>query len=100
MNGTTPQAPTVHGTTSIRNVVLVGPSGSGKSRLFDHVVDTVGPGRAARGQTEPTTGMRAGTLSSGSVVVTLLHAPGNPELVGDVRPGLRAEAAAPFVVSA
>ena len=61
MNGTTPQAPTVNGTTSIRNVVLVGPSGSGKSRLFDHVVDAVVPGRAPRGQTEPTTGLRAAT---------------------------------------
>ena len=82
MNGTTTQAPTVHGTTSIRNVVLVGPSGSGKSRLFDHVVDAVVPGRASRGQTEPTTGLRAATLSSGSVVVTLLDAPGNPDFVG------------------
>ena len=62
MSGTTTQAPTVSGTTSIRNVVLVGPSGSGKSRLFDHVVDAVVPGRAARGQTEPTTGLRAATL--------------------------------------
>ena len=49
MNGTTTQAPTVTGTTSIRNVVLVGPSGSGKSRLFDHVVDAVVPGRSPRG---------------------------------------------------
>ena len=100
MNGTTTQAPTVTGTTSIRNVVLVGPSGSGKSRLFDHVVDAVVPGRAPRGQTEPTTGLRAATLSSGSVVVTLLDAPGNPDFVGDVRAGLRAADAALFVVSA
>ncbi len=100
MNGTTPQAPTVNGTTSIRNVVLVGPSGSGKSRLFDHVVDAVVPGRAPRGQTEPTTGLRAATVSSGSVVVTLLDAPGNPDFVGDVRAGLRAADAALFVVSA
>jgi elongation factor G len=100
MNGTTPQAPTVNGTTSIRNVVLVGPSGSGKSRLFDHVVDAVVPGRAPRGQTEPTTGLRAATVSTGSVVVTLLDAPGNPDFVGDVRAGLRAADAALFVVSA
>jgi elongation factor G len=84
MSGTTTQTPTVSGTTSIRNVVLVGPSGSGKSRLFDHVVDAVVPGRTARGQTEPTTGLRAATLSTGSVVVTLLDAPGNPNLVGGV----------------
>src|SRR6478736_9641030 len=100
MNGTTTQAPTVHGTTSIRNVVLVGPSGSGKSRLFDHVVDAVVPGRASRGQTEPTTGLRAATLSSGSVVVTLLDTPGHPDFMGEVRAGLRAADAALFVVSA
>ncbi len=82
MNGTTTQAPTVTGTTSIRNVVLVGPSGSGKSRLFDHVVDAVVPGRASRGQTEPTTGLRAATLSSGTVVITLLDAPATPTSSG------------------
>src|SRR6478736_3200452 len=100
MNGTSTQTPIVPGTTSIRNVVLVGPSGSGKSRLFDHVVDVVVPGRAPRGQTEPTTGLRAATLSSGSVVVTLLDTPGHPDFVGDVRAGLRAADAALFVVSA
>ena len=70
-------APTVLDPARIRNVVLVGPSGSGKSRLFDHVVDAVVPGRAPRGQTEPTTGLRAATLSTGKVVLTLLDAPGN-----------------------
>src|SRR6188768_4189193 len=100
MNGTTTQAPTVSGTTSIRNVVLVGPSGSGKSRLFDHVVDAVVPGRSPRGQTEPTTGLRAATLQTGAVVMTLLDAPGNPDFVGEVRAGLRAADAALFVVSA
>ena len=69
MNGTTTQAPTVTSTTSIRNVVLVGPSGSGKSRLFDHVVGAVVPGRAPRGEAaDATTGLRAATISSGSVV--------------------------------
>jgi elongation factor G len=100
MNGTTTLAPTVNGTTSIRNVVLVGPSGSGKSRLFDHVVDAAVPGRSPRGEPEPTTGLRAATVSTGSVVVTLIDAPGNPDFVGEVRAGLRAADAALFVVSA
>ena len=100
MNGTNPKAPTVATTTSIRNVVLVGPSGSGKSRLFDHVVDAVVPGRSPRGGTEPTTGLRAATVDTGKVVLTLLDAPGNPDFVGEVRAGLRAADAALFVVSA
>ncbi|HET6969284.1 MAG TPA: GTP-binding protein, partial [Ornithinibacter sp.] len=93
-------APTVTGTTHLRNVVLVGPSGSGKSRLFDHVVDALVAGRTSRGQTEPTTGLRAATVDTGRVVMTLLDAPGNPDFVGEVRAGLRAADAALFVVSA
>lgn len=100
MNGTPAQAPTVTDTTRIRNVVLVGPSGSGKSRLFDHVVDALVPGHAARGRTEPTTGLRAATLPLGEAVLTLVDAPGNPDFVGEVRAGLRAADAALFVVSA
>ena len=100
MNGTPTQAPVVTDTTRIRNVVLVGPSGAGKSRLFDHVVDALVPGHAPRGQTEPTTGLRAATLANGSVVMTLVDAPGNPDFVGEVRAGLRAADAALFVVSA
>ena len=100
MSSVASSAPTVTGTTRLRNVVLVGPSGSGKSRLFDHVVDALVPGRSARGRTEPTTGLRAATVDTGTVVLTLLDAPGNPDFVGEVRAGLRAADAALFVVSA
>ena len=100
MSSVATSAPTVTATTHLRNVVLVGPSGSGKSRLFDHVVDALVPGRSSRGQTEPTTGLRAATVDTGKVVMTLLDAPGNPDFVGVVRAGLRAADAALFVVSA
>ena len=104
MNGTATKAPTVTTTTSIRNVVLVGPSGSGKSRLFDHIVGSAVPARAPRSDGgdagDATTGLRAATIATGSVVVTLLDAPGNPDFVGEVRAGLRAADAALFVVSA
>jgi elongation factor G len=100
MSSVASSAPTVAGPTRLRNVVLVGPSGSGKSRLFDHVVDALVPGRSARGRTEPTTGLRAATVDTGTVVLTLLDAPGNPDFVGEVRAGLRAADAALFVVSA
>lgn len=48
MNGTATKAPTVTTTTSIRNVVLVEPSGSGKSRLFDHIVGSAVPARTTK----------------------------------------------------
>ncbi|MGL5852204.1 MAG: GTP-binding protein, partial [Phycicoccus sp.] len=100
MTGSAAQAPPVADVTGIRNVVLVGPSGAGKSRLFDHVVDQLVGGRGPRGRTEPTTGLRAATVSTGRVVLTLLDTPGVPDLVGEVRAGLRAADAALFVVSA
>ncbi|MBK9475840.1 MAG: elongation factor G [Tetrasphaera sp.] len=101
MSGNSPtQAPVVRSTESIRNVVLVGPTGSGKSRLFDHIVDALVPGKAARGIHESSTGLRAATVPGDGVVITLIDAPGNPDFVGDVRAGLRAADAALFVVSA
>ncbi|MGL4175429.1 MAG: elongation factor G [Dermatophilaceae bacterium] len=100
MAGSVAQAPSVVEVTGIRNVVLVGPSGAGKSRLFDHVVDQLAGGRGAHGHTEQTTGIRAATVSTGRVVLTLVDTPGIPDLVGEVRAGLRAADAALFVVSA
>ncbi|MGG5258759.1 elongation factor G [Phycicoccus avicenniae] len=98
MSGTA--APTPTDTTRLRTVVLVGPSGAGTSRLFDHVVETLSPRRAGRSRSEGSGGLRAATLRLGEVVLTLLDAPGNPDFVGQVRAGLRAADAALFVVSA
>ncbi len=68
---------------AIRNVALVGPTGSGKSRLFDHAVAAAVPG-----------------ITHGEVVINLIDTPGNPDFTGDLRAGLRAADAALFVVSA
>ena len=84
------KAPVVTGPTRIRNVVLVGPSGSGKSRLFDHVVGSLAPDHTPRDPDEVSTGLRAATVATGEVVLTLLDAPGSPDFVGEVRAGLRA----------
>ncbi len=100
MSSTPAPAPSVTDTTRLRTVVLVGPSGAGTSRLFDHVVDSLAPRRTGRPRGEHTAGLRAATLELGEVVLTLLDAPGNPDFVGQVRAGLRAADAALFVVSA
>ena len=94
-------APVVSSTESIRNVVLVGPSGAGKSRLFDHLVSELVPGRSPVREThDRSPGLRAASVVSDGMVITLLDAPGNPDFVGDVRAGLRAADAALFIVSA
>ena len=84
----------------IRNVVLVGPAGAGKSALFDRLVVARTPGRHARGEPAPSHTLRAASLGGETVWVNLLDTPGNPDFVGEVRAGLRAADAALFVVAA
>ncbi len=92
-----PVAPTPDG---LRNVVLVGPSGSGKSRLFDYLVATTTPGYRPARADERSTQLSIAALAAGEVVVNLIDTPGYPDFVGDLRAGLRAADAAVFVVSA
>ncbi|NNM47956.1 elongation factor G-like protein EF-G2 [Knoellia koreensis] len=83
----------------IRNVVLVGASGAGKTAVFDGLVAARIPGRRSREGTDPTLALAAATLP-GDVTITVLDTPGHPDFVGEVRAGLRAADAAVFVVSA
>ena len=84
----------------IRNVVLVGPAGAGKSTLFEGLISARTPARHLRGEPAPSQTLGAASIASGDVVVNLLDTPGNPDFVGEVRAGLRAADAVLFVVSA
>jgi elongation factor G len=84
----------------IRNVVLVGPAGAGKSTLFEGLIAARTPGRHVRGEPAPSQSLAAASIPSGNIMINLLDTPGNPDFVGEVRAGLRAADAVLFVVSA
>ena len=85
----------------VRNVVLIGPGGAGKSTLFDHLVAARAPGRRPReGEHERSVAMSVAAFESNGCVVNLIDTPGYPDFVGELRAGLRAADAAIFVISA
>ncbi|MBA3233961.1 MAG: elongation factor G-like protein EF-G2 [Propionibacteriales bacterium] len=100
---------------SIRNVVLVGPTGSGKSTLVEALLLATGEisrmGRVEDGTTvcdyddaeirqQRTIGLSLAPVRVGGVKINLLDTPGYADFVGDLRAGLRAADCALFVVSA
>ncbi len=85
----------------IRNVVILGPPGSGKTALFERLVSELVPGRRVKeSHGESSTALAVASVSWGEVVVNLVDTPGHPDFVGEVRAGLRAADAALFAVSA
>ncbi len=110
--GTAGRAPAAD---QVRNVVLVGHSGSGKSSLVEALLVATGtiqrPGSIEEGTTvsdfdevevrqQRSVNLTLEPIVLGGIKVNLLDAPGYADFTGDLRAGLRAADSALFAVSA
>lgn len=108
-------APTASGPDGIRNVVLVGPSGGGKTTLVEALLVAAGvlsrPGSVTDGSTvcdfddaeirqQRSVGVAVASLAHAGVKVNLVDTPGYADFVGELRAGLRAADCALFVIAA
>jgi elongation factor G len=108
-------APVVNSPTDIRNVVLVGHSGAGKTTLVEALLTatktinragrvedgtTVSDFEDAEHRQQRSISLSLAPLVHDDIKVNLLDTPGYPDFVGDLRAGLRAADAALFVIAA
>ena len=114
-SGAAGRAPVAGQVDSVRNVVLVGHSGAGKTTLVEALLVHTGaiqrPGRVEDGTTvsdfdevevrqQRSVNLTLAPVVHGGVKVNLLDTPGYADFTGDLRAGLRAADAALFAVSA
>jgi len=100
---------------AVRNVVLVGPAGSGKTTLVETLLVSAGVLSRAGSTLDGTTvtdfedaeqrqqrsvGLALAQLVRGDTKINLLDAPGYADFVGELRAGLRAADCAMFVIAA
>ena len=108
-------APTADSPAAIRNVVLVGPSGGGKTTLVDALLVASGvltrQGSVVDGTTvcdsdeaeiaqQRSVGLALASLEHDGIKVNLIDTPGYADFVGELRAGLRAADCALFVIAA
>ncbi len=113
--GAAGRAPSAGQPESVRNVVLVGHSGAGKTTLVEALLASTGTiqrtGRVEDGSTvsdfdeveirqQRSVNLTVAPLVHAGVKVNLLDTPGYADFTGDLRAGLRAADAALFTVSA
>ena len=113
--GSNPEVPVAESPDAIRNVVLVGPAGSGKTTLVEALLVSAGvlnrAGTVLDGTTvsdfdeaeqrqQRSVGLSLAPLMHDGVKVNLLDTPGYADYVGELRAGLRAADCAMFVIAA
>src|ERR1700750_622885 len=108
-------APTADSPAAIRNVVLIGPSGGGKTTLVEALLTATGvlsrSGSVVDGSTvcdfdeaeisqQRSVALALAPLQHNGIKVNLIDTPGYADFVGELRAGLRAADCALFVIAA